>query len=762
MIFAAASNNGNNGYIEKAFPARNSQVISVNAMNSYGTMVAGFNPPVTRDDLATLGVNVPSAYIAPAKSKTLSGTSMATPIMASVAAIAIYFVRKLVLDPPEIRDRKYDKRVWQNIETALGEKDNMVAMLKLLSKEVRDLCYFVQPQNCFEFEGELQVRIWKQFYHRLDDEEDTCGNTPDAIPGSESAFKQLPESEVLDQQSKGTDLAARGRVNLDGLIVAKGATHDSTTEGALSQCLPDTRTDLLKLIADWAANEAGKRIFWLCGKAGTGKSTISRTVAQNLHNNNLFGASFFFKRGHADRSHANQLFPTIARQLADHFPEIAPAIAASLNQVSDLDDKHPTVQFEHLLLRPLRSVNPGSTQPAAVVLVIDALDECDNDESIRTILYLLSKVEAVAAIRLRIFVTSRPEFPVQLGFNSISGDLHDDVRLEKIQETSIAHDIRIFYEHQFSNIREESSLHDDELPADWPGEQSICTLVDQAVPLFIFASTVSRHIRASPERNLATIIRNGGSVSSAGLKGIYLPILNQIVSSESDDQEKAYISDFKSIVGCLVLLYDPLSASALASLLAVEVGHVGRVLRPLHSVLDVPRAPDGKMDRATPITLFHLSFRDFLVDPESTAENRFWINASETHGMLGMYCIRLLESGRLKENICGLVAPGTRRSEVAKSIVRSFLPEDIAYACCYWVQHCADSEERIKDGSAVHQFLQKHMLHWIEALSWLGRASDVIHNFAALRPLVDVSSSKQSRVLTCLLMAHSSMKANGF
>jgi hypothetical protein len=30
------------------------------------------------------------------------------------------------------------------------------------------------------------------------------------------------------------------------------------------------------------------------------------------------------------------------------------------------------------------------------------------------------------------------------------------------------------------------------------------------------------------------------------------------------------------------------------------------------------------------------------------------------------------------------------------------------------------------------------LLHWIEALSWLGKASDVIHNLEALQSIVDV------------------------
>jgi hypothetical protein len=554
------------------------------------------------------------------------------------------------------------------------------------------------------------------------------------------------------------------KVDLSKLETAKEATYNSSAEGELPHCLPDTRTDLLEQITDWAADHTGKRIFWLCGKAGTGKSTISRTVAQRLDGDGLLGASFFFKRGRADRSHAKLLFPTIARQLADLFPEVSHAIAASLDQDSLLCDRYLSTQFESLLLQPLQSVGPDSLSSASVVVVIDALDECDKSESIRTTLLLLSRVEAITSLRLRIFVTSRPELPVELGFKDMSGDLHHDIRLEEAQELSIAHDIRVFYEHEFSKIKKDSWEQHDELPAEWPTEPDVQSLVTQAIPLFIFAFTVSRYIaEVDPRGRLDLMLRQSLNKSLTGLKGTYLPILTQVVASEDDDRRESRILEFKRIVGSLVLLYDPLSASALMSLIGALPREVVGVLRPLHSVLNIPQAPDGRLDLKTPITLFHLSFRDFLIDSALKKENMFWIEAAEMHRQLGMHCIRLLESGGLKEDICGVVAPGTRRSAVAKSKVHSSLPEDVAYACCYWVQHIMSSGEQIKDGDIVLPFLQKHMLHWIEALSWLGKTSDVIHNITALRSVVDVSHIlTQTRIATYLLMVRSSTKANSY
>jgi hypothetical protein len=341
--------------------------------------------------------------------------------------------------------------------------------------------------------------------------------------------------------------------------------------------------------------------------------------------------------------------------------------------------------------------------------------------------------------------------------------VYRDIRLEEAQELSIAHNIRVFYEHEFSKIRKDSWMQHDELPAERPAEPDVQSLVSQAIPLFIFAFTVSRYIaEVDPRGRLDLMLRQSLNKSLTGLKGTYLPILTQVVASRDDDRRESRIMEFKRIVGSLVLLYDPLSASALMSLIGALPREVVEVLRPLHSVLNISQAVDGRLDLKTPITLFHLSFRDFLID-SALKENIFWIEAAEMHSQLGMHCIRLLESGGLKEDVCGVVAPGTRRSEVAKSVVCASLPEALTYACCYWIQHVVSGEEQIKDDSAVLPFLEKHILHWMEALSWLGKTSDVIHNLAALRSVVDVSRTPiHTRNATYLLVTHSSTKANSY
>jgi hypothetical protein len=126
----------------------------------------------------------------------------------------------------------------------------------------------------------------------------------------------------------------------------------------------------------------------------------------------------------------------------------------------------------------------------------------------------------------------------------------------------------------------------------------------------------------------------------------------------------------------------------------------------------------------------HLSFRDFLVDPEKGGDQEkypFWVDERETHERLAVHCLRLLsKSGVLKRNVCGLCLPGTLRSEIDQQAIDTGLPPEVQYACCYWVYHWKESKRKIQDGDLIDCFLTRHLLHWLEALGLLGRISESI------------------------------------
>jgi len=79
---------------------------------------------------------------------------------------------------------------------------------------------------------------------------------------------------------------------------------------------------VLAQIKKWADGDGARRIYWLKGMAGTGKSTIALTVAREYHDNGRLGASFFFSRGGGELASTRRFATTIAAQLADTLPEL--------------------------------------------------------------------------------------------------------------------------------------------------------------------------------------------------------------------------------------------------------------------------------------------------------------------------------------------------------------------------------------------------------------------------------------------------------
>ena len=335
---------------------------------------------------------------------------------------------------------------------------------------------------------------------------------------------------LTDQLCRGLVLDIHQKIDLAKLPTAKGACFDSYAEELNAKCLANTRVEIQEQIMEWVKRRDDKHIFWLSGMAGTGKSTIARTVAQSFANQGRLGASFFFKRGEGDRGNASRLFTTVAADLMTHIPGIRPTIRMAMDTDPAIAEKNLKDQFAKLIFEPLSKIQKGSVKAMDIVVVIDALDECDREEDIKEILRLLTQAKDIRPISLRIFVTSRPELPIRLGFRQMQDGTYQDLILHEVARETVERDITLFFEHKLAEIKDQRSLD-----SPWPVEGSIETLVHMAVPLFIFAATVCRFLaeaNGNPRTRLEDILEyNAGGLSNQELT--YLPILNHIFSGQT-------------------------------------------------------------------------------------------------------------------------------------------------------------------------------------------------------------------------------------
>ncbi|UKZ73631.1 hypothetical protein TrVFT333_001279 [Trichoderma virens FT-333] len=525
------------------------------------------------------------------------------------------------------------------------------------------------------------------------------------------------------------------------LPVVEGAAFNSYAEQHNPTCLPDTRVELLQRVSDWVHDPHAKAIFWLNGMAGTGKSTVCRTIAQSLASTSHLGASFFFKRGEGDRGRAAKFFTTIAAQLTVMQPAIAVHIKNAIKSDSNIGSKGMQEQFNKLILQPLSAGSLKNENPRVIVLVIDALDECELEEDIKLIIRLLSRVKNVG---LRVFVTSRPELPIRLSFSDIRGEFQH-VILHEIPEPVIWHDLSVFITH---NLREISVNYNKtvqeyrQLHKDWPGQSTIDTLVKMAIPLFIFAATVCRFLAdrkcGNPDDRLRKVLEYDTKSQESKLDATYLPVLDQQVAGLSTRERNEILQDFRYIVGSIVLLASPLSVSSLAQLLGVSKDVIDTRLDMLHSVLSIPPSAES------PVRLLHLSFRDFLVDPEKREKREqcpWWINEAEAHGKIMNNCLRVMAEF-LREDMCNLRFLKLEDSIIDSQKVAAHIPAPVQYACLNWVFHLQGAKDQAENHIEILRFLEQHFLHWIEALSLIRKTPESIKIIRNLQAFIPKKGSK--------------------
>jgi hypothetical protein len=539
---------------------------------------------------------------------------------------------------------------------------------------------------------------------------------------------------------------------LNSLRTAKDAPFNAYQRQHDPTCLPDTRVDLLQEIYNWGDGRDGRCIFWLNGLAGTGKSTIARTVARRYLEQRRLGASFFFSRGGGDVGHAGKFVTSIAVQLANSIPSLDQQICKALTERRDITSESLRDQWQQLVLRPLSRLGENGCQ-SSYVLVVDALDECDNDNTIRIIIHLFAETRSSETVRLRVFLTSRPEVPIRNGFMQMPDAEHQDFILHNISPSIVDHDIQIFLRHELERIASEHCLG-----AGWPGEQSIEQLIHSANGLFIWAATACRFIgegRSLAADRLSIVLKANSADDSADgfssddsatadnddnpavapeqhLDKLYITVLRSSVHKYKKPQRKKWRELLGTTMGAIAVLFSLMSTQSLRQLLNTAQDQIDQTLNDLHAIVDIPK------NSARPLRLHHPSFRDFLLDRKRSEDLHLGIEEKQVHRILATKCIQLM-SKSLRQDICEIGRPGALVTEVDSELLEQHLAPEVQYACLYWIQHLQKSGSQLNDGDGVHQFLQEHLLQWLEALGWMRKVPEGVHNIVSLQSLASVS-----------------------
>lgn len=333
------------------------------------------------------------------------------------------------------------------------------------------------------------------------------------------------------------------------------------------------------------------------------------------------------------------------------------------------------------------------------MVVLDALDECGNAETRRVLLDLLAE-QSNRLPALFVF-TTRPLQDICGCFEDRDHILLQDLDITTHQNHD---DISTFLNHRLRKIQKKyPSLR---RRNDWPGDERFLKLVHKASGLFIWASTACRFIDQHPVDSRLQIILQGTSASTAHdtLDALYRTALEDAGSWDNPE----FVSDFRAVLGFVLVARRPLSGDNIISLLnnSVTEGCID-VVSQLGCVLQFnPKA-----------RFLHPSFADFLYHRHRCGILDWFFEEPRLHHSLALRCIQNLDSV-LKENLCGMT--------LSPTLVHVEISDEIAYACNHWIDHVCMAGEPATIVPLVEHFIRRHLLHWVEAMSILKASRNTI------------------------------------
>ena len=487
-------------------------------------------------------------------------------------------------------------------------------------------------------------------------------------------------------------------------------------------CLRGTRKQLLDELMDWVHNPASERILWLSGAAGTGKSSVANSIAEQVHSLGRLGAFFRFNRDVAGPETPGQLFGNLCYQLALFDDQLRTAVLSAIHRGSggamSLRMQAKTLFVE--TTKDAQIVGP-------VVVVVDALDESGTDSSTtepsreKLVRAIIEELPALPP-SIKVLITSRDEGIISRLMPGCLSCLTK--RIDDAAHTE--EDILQYIRHRMVQVRKSFR----NLPTDWPGAAKESELAAYADGLFIWASVACKHLEGNgddPNVQLAEILGSSDErvTAEAKLDRLYMHVL----CCSLPEAGGIRTNNWQYVLGAIVTLKTPLTYHAMDSLLYLTADLSKRTLvngcqiklTTSYHIISSLR-PILRIDRELKdvVRLLHKSVFDFLT---GRAEQFIRVDLGVQNGILAMQCLDHMNRD-LRYDICGIGDPSRLNTEIdgLHDLVRECIPESLQYACRYFAYHLIDASipaTALVEG--LQTFITENLMHWIEAMSLMDR-----------------------------------------
>ena len=489
---------------------------------------------------------------------------------------------------------------------------------------------------------------------------------------------------------------------------AEFAEYDARSPAPRNACTENTRKEILNTLQVWASDNATTKVYWLNGMAGTGKTTIAYSFSEILKRKESLGGTFFASHLQVDTSDAHCIIPTISLQLAEYLPSFGSLILDVVKNNPKCPSWGIAKQFVNFVVTPLTVACRENRVVVVPVIVLDALDECSDQSLVAELLDMI--LGHSKSLPVKFFIASRPEVAVRESFDH-SWD-HSNLILHEVGKEIVQADIELY-------IR--ACLLGSHNRPNWPSEGNVRSLVDMSGTLFLYAATACKYITQRggsrmPQRlsNMVNFTLKRTSDLTGPLDAVYKRILD-VTYAFTSQREK---SNIQMVLMAIVYAYNPLSMTAISSLVKIPIGQIQAALSSLHSLIYIP-----SQDPDIPISIFHASFFDFISNQSSSLKH--YLDPCASHKLLALQCLSLIDrEWSDKANVSYLAE---RRCEE--------ISEYLGYACCSWAFHFTQADHS-NEFDTVKEFFERHLLRWMDCLSILGKLEIAMDSLLKLKSWV--------------------------
>ena len=463
-------------------------------------------------------------------------------------------------------------------------------------------------------------------------------------------------------------------------------------------CMEGTRETLLNQIMAWAANDVdASNLYWIHGLPGIGKTALAHSVCEKLHDKQRLAGAFFCQRDDANMSDIRNILPTLIFKLADKFQPFRRIVTDRLRSDRELTSKS---MKGSLFLDFIRNLPRHPKH--ALIFVIDALDECGDDQNRPVLLKCLTEA-ATHAPWLKIIVISRPEDDIQYFFNHLPPKSYSPYNLATDEDAEA--DLQTFARSQFDLVAKLWCL-----PTPWPDQLLFDGVISRANGLFIFVKTLVLALQQCEnlEETLKAALQDSAGTGKKPLYDLYSNILK--------DRRVPNNAEFRQMIGVLLAAapYRTLSDEGIAELAGVMPNVVKKWVNNLSSLLYRDEAANGG------IRVRHLSISDFFVSDYCA----YQVDVEDANVQLGIACLKTMVE-QLRFNICKIEDSRLANADIKDlpSRIKEHISDALQYSSLYWSNHLCftpDNGDLRVWGLLKELFGGLYGLFWVEVLSIMG------------------------------------------